>query len=132
MPRFASAPAASISAFRSVTVTRAPRRASSSAAATPLLAAPTTTTRRPATENIASAQLQRRQTQQREDDSHDHKSGDHLRLAPTGQLEVVMKRRHLEHALPRQAERRDLDNHGQRLGDEHASDDEEQQFLLDE
>src|SRR5688572_6550655 len=120
----------------SVSVTAAPRARSSSAAATPLRAAPTTTTRRPRTEKslspTPSPQLQRRQAEEREDHRHDQKSGDHLRLAPPHQFEVMVERRHLEHSLARELERRDLDDHRGRLGDEHAADDYEQQLLLDE
>src|SRR5688500_4566647 len=99
----------------SVSVTTAPRLASSLAAATPLRAAPTTTTRRFRTEKslspTPSPQFQRRQAEERENHRQDQKSGDHFRLAPSDQLEVVVDRRHLEDALTRQLEGGDLDNH---------------------
>src|SRR5882672_3026043 len=122
---------------RSVSVTRAPRSASSSAAATPLRAPPTTVTFWPSTENGRAAplcafcslllsmsltQLQRRQAEQREDDSQNQKPGDHFRFAPADQLEVMMERRHLEHALAGHLERCHLDNHRQRFEHEHAAD----------
>src|SRR5687767_4755198 len=120
----------------SVSVTTAPRFASSSAAATPLRAAPTTTTRRFRTEKslspTPSPQLQRRQAEQREDHRHDEKAGDDLRLAPSNQLEVVVDGRHLEDAIARELERGDLDDHRERLDDEHAAHNRQQQFLLDE
>src|ERR1044071_9254399 len=120
----------------SVSITRAPRRSASSAAAMPLRAAPTTTTRRPRTENpvasTPSPQLQRRQAEQRKDDSHDQKARDHLRLAPSDQLEVMVDRGHLEHALTCELEGSNLDDDGQRFDDEHAADDGEQQLLLDQ
>src|SRR5262245_3494966 len=120
----------------SVSVTSAPRLAASSAAAMPLRAAPTTTTRRPRTENTfastPSPQLQRRQTEQRKDDRHDHKARDHLRLTPSDQFEVMVNRRHLEHALAGELEGGDLDDHRERFHDEHAADDRQQQFLLDQ
>src|SRR5215510_1287704 len=111
----------------SVNTTRAPLRASNSAAATPLLAAPTTTTRRPSTVNDSlrtpSPQLQRRETEQRKDDGDDEKARDHLGLAPSNELEVVMQRRHLEHALAGELERGDLDDHRHPLEHEDAADD---------
>src|ERR1051325_1339656 len=133
-PRALNRPAAAKASLVSGSTTCAPRRAASSAAAMPLRAAPTTTTRRPRTENSStpSPQLQRCQAEQRKEDGHDHESGDHLRLAPADQLEVVVNRRHLEDALPRQFEGGHLDDHGERLDDEHASDDRQQQLLLDQ
>src|SRR5678815_4135408 len=120
----------------SVSTTRAPRRTSSSAAAMPLRAAPTTTARRPTTENASpptsSPQLQRCQTEQRKNDRRDQKSRDDLRLAPSEQLEVVVQRCHLEHALAGQLEGGDLDDHRHPLEHEDAADDRQQQFLLDE
>src|SRR5262245_24008554 len=114
MPDAASASAPSNDSRLSLSVTRAPRLRSSSAAASPLRAAPTTTTCRPSTENdwstMASPQLQRGQAEEREDHRRDQESRDDFRLAPADQFEVVVKRRHLEDALPRELERRDLDD----------------------
>src|SRR5258706_4316416 len=102
----------------------------------PLRAAPTTTTRRPRTENpvasTPSPELQRCQAEQRKDDRDNQEARDHLRLAPPNELEVVMDRRHLEHALARELEGSDLDDHGERFGDEDAADDWQQQLLLDQ
>src|SRR5204863_6145058 len=85
----------------SVSVTRAPRRASSSAAAMPLLAAPTTTTRRPATVKLptSSPQLQGGEAEERKDHRHDQEPRNDLRLAPSNQFEVMVNRRHLEDTL---------------------------------
>ena len=44
-------------------------------------------------------QLQRRQRKQREHQRQDPEAGDHLRLGPSSQLEVVMQRSHAEDAF---------------------------------
>src|SRR6266550_6814343 len=120
----------------SVSITRAPFFAASSAAAMPLRAAPTTTTRRPCTEKPVAAtpspQFQRRQAEQRKDDGQDHEPRNHLRLAPSDQLEMVMDGRHLEDALAGELEGGDLDDHRQRFDDEDAADDRQEQLLLDQ
>src|SRR5438270_903815 len=127
-------------------MTTAPLLTSSFAAAIPLRAAPATVTRLRSTSNPkspapsresrvrrqSSPKFQRRQTEQREDDPDDHKPRDHLRFAPPHELEVVVQRRHLEHALSGQLERGDLDDHRQRFEDEDAADDAQQQLLFDE
>src|SRR5207244_2915663 len=79
-----------------------------------------------------SPQLQRRQAEQRKDDGHDQEAGDDLWLAPPDQLEVMVNRRHLEHALARELEGRDLDDHRERFDDEDAADNRQEQLLLDE
>src|SRR5579862_59048 len=101
-------------------VTAAPCFASSAAAAIPLAAAPTTVTRLPLTTGAmrslpflprsSSPQLQRGQAEERKHDRGNHKPRDHFRLAPADQLEVMMERRHPEHALSGRLERRDLDD----------------------
>ena len=48
------------------------------------------------------------------------------------QLEVVVQRRHAKHALARQLERRHLHDHRERFEHEHAADEHQQQFLLDQ
>ena len=65
--------------------------------AEPLRAAPATVTRLCCTSNPKSlipsphsAKLQRREAEQRKHDSHDHEAGDHLRLAPPAQLEMMV------------------------------------------
>src|SRR5215216_5828086 len=134
IPRWRNRDASSNEGRTSVSSTRAPLRASSSAAAMPLRAAPTTTTRRPATVNPStpSPQLERCQAEQRKDDGQDQEARDDLRLAPTDQLEVMVDRRHLEHALAGELEGRDLDHDRRRLHHEDATDDDEQQLLLDQ
>src|SRR6266571_346390 len=138
-PRRRSGSAATASSRVSDSVTCAPRRASSSAAAMPLLPAPATVTRFPstlnpktATPNRASAKLQRCQAEQRENNRDNHEARNHLGLAPADELEVMMDRRHFEHALSGQFEGGHLDDDRQRFEHEHAADDAEQQFLLDE
>src|SRR4051812_42078628 len=103
-PSGRSASASGTSTRTSVNVTRPPRAVSNCAAAMPLLAPPTTVTCIPATLNTRSPQLQRRQAEQRKNDPDDHEPGDDLRLAPADQLEVVMERRHPEHAAAGQLE----------------------------
>ena len=107
------------SARVSVSITRAPRRASSSAAAMPLRAAPTTTTRRPSTEN-ASLPRHHRSFNVVRLNSAKMTARIRKRVMTFGslqpmQLEVVVERRHLEDALAGQLERGDLDDHRQRL-----------------
>src|SRR6266849_9665235 len=82
---------------------------------------------------ILSAELERGQTEQRKNDAHDHEPGDHLRLAPSAELEVVMERRHPEQTLASgRFEVADLQDHGERFEHEDAADDRQQQLLLDE
>src|SRR5215467_6120842 len=112
-PNGASASTPATCGCTSDNVTRAPRRASSSDAATPLRAAPATVTRLPRTSNPPSTvhrspQLQRRQAEQREDDADNHETRNHLRFAPANLFEMVVERRHLEHALAGHLERAHL------------------------
>src|SRR5256885_16700143 len=80
-----------------------------------------------------SSQLQRREAEQREDDREDHEARDHLRLAPADQLEVVVERRHAEQPLSaRRLEVADLQDDGERLEEEDAADDRQEQLLLDQ
>src|SRR5262249_52950895 len=141
-PSWRSGSAAGASGCVSDNVPRAPRFASSSAAAMPLLAAPATVTRFPFTSGsrapsheppaTTSPELQRCEAEQREDDSHDHEPADDLRLAPPALLEVVMERRHLEHALAGHLEGRHLDDDRQSFEQEDAADNKQQQLLLDQ
>src|SRR5688572_4930761 len=107
-PAARSLPASSKAERSSLNVTRAPRETSSSAAAIPLRAAPTTTTFWPLTEDsfIRLPKLQRRETEQRKNDRDDQEARDDLWLTPSDQLEMVMQRRHPEHAFAREFERR--------------------------
>src|SRR4051794_37729598 len=112
--------------------TPAPPAASASAVARPEPPSPNSATRCPAKlvtgvmeASSGSAQLQRRQADQRQQDGDDPEPDDDLRLLPALLLEVVVKRRHPEHALAGELERRDLDDHRQRLEHEQPADDAE-------
>src|SRR5215831_20028738 len=78
-------------------------------------------------------QLQRREAEEREDDRENQKSRDDLGLRPADELEMVMERRHLEHALAApKSVRSHLNDHGRRFHHEDAADDRQQQLLLDQ
>ena len=64
-----------------------------------------------------SPQLQRRESDQGQDESDDPEADDDLRLGPPQLLEMMVDRRHPEHALAGHLERGDLDDH--RHGFEH-------------
>src|SRR4051812_19796895 len=80
----------------------------------------------------SSSELQGREAEQREDDRDNHEPRDDLRLAPSDELEVMMDWSHPENTVAGRLERRHLDDHGERLDDEHAAHDDEEEFLLDE
>ena len=75
---------------------------------------------------IASDRMDRlcevKQTDQRQDHCDDPKANDDGGLAPAELFEMVVDRRHLEDALARQLEGRDLDDHRHRLEHEEAAD----------
>ena len=73
----------------------------------------------------ASPQLQRRQSGKRQHDRNDPEADDNLRLGPALLLEVMVQRRHHEHALSRKLERNDLHDYRHRLKHEQATDDTE-------
>src|SRR5258705_7662056 len=79
-----------------------------------------------------SPQFQRREAEQRAQDRGDHKARNDLGLAPSNQLEMVVKRRHPEDTPAGQLERPDLNDDREGFHDEDTSDDAEQQLLLDE
>ncbi len=56
-------------------------------------------------------QLERRQADQRQDDGDDPEPDDHLAFRPTELFEMVVDRRHQEHALAGQLEPGDLNDH---------------------
>src|SRR5471032_2376112 len=101
----------SASALSSMRITSRPRRARKLAAATPDLPAPITSM----LFNRSSPQFQRGQAEESEDDGHDPEPDHDLRLAPASQLEMMMKRRHLEYAPAGGLERDDLDDHRESL-----------------
>src|SRR5690606_18915725 len=122
------------------TVTRAPARARKRTRSMPSMPSPTTVTRAPsrfgagviASELLVRVTVSYRQGQRdaREAacDAHDPEAGDHLWLAPAEQFEVVVERRLAEDAPPaRGLEVGDLDDVGQRFGDEDEADQREQQ-----
>ncbi|KAI3478036.1 hypothetical protein L1887_60088 [Cichorium endivia] len=74
-------------------------------------------------------QFQGCQADQHENHGDDPETDDHARLGPALEFKVVVDRRHAEHALAGQLERRDLDDHRQGLHDEHATHDEQDDFL---
>src|SRR2546423_1839638 len=67
------------------------------------------------------SQFQGREAEEREEDGDDPEAHDHLRLAPAGELEVMVQRRHLEDAPSSELERGHLDDHRRRLHDEEAA-----------
>src|SRR5665213_2383512 len=118
----------------SQTRTRAPDRAAQRAIARPDSPRPSTSTE-VSSRRVISTQFQARQadkTQQHRDDPEAH---DDLRFLPSRLLEVMVQRRHLEEApafavaQPRVLEPADLRHHRQRLDDEDAAHDPEDDLL---
>src|SRR5690606_20335612 len=79
---------------------------------------------------IALSQLQGREREERADERDDPEADDDLRLGPAEQLEVVVDRRHAEDPLPAELEGADLEDHRERLDDEDAADDRQDERLL--
>src|SRR5713101_5782055 len=77
-------------------------------------------------------QFQRGQRSERKDQRRNPEAHDDFRLAPAHQLEMMVDRGHAKNALPREAERGDLQNHRQRLDNENAADEKEQDLLLED
>src|SRR5215471_6852615 len=131
-----AAPACAMRAsLSSQPITSAPPANSALALARPEAPSPNTATLRPAkvvTGIMAapSPQLQRRQAGQRQHDRDDPEADDDLRLGPAELLEMVMQRRHLEHALAGEPEREHLHDHRHRLEHEQAADDGERDLVL--
>ena len=67
---------------------------------------------------------------QRQHDRDDPEADHDLRLGPALLLEMVVERRHPEHALAGQLERDDLHDHRHRLEHEQAADDRQHDFVL--
>src|SRR3989338_4262222 len=130
--RAAASAATADSGLSSLTVTRAPRAARKRAAAAPVRASPTTSAFRSFSSIVSSPQLQRAQGEQRENQRGNPETDDDLRLLPPDELEVVVERGHAEDAPAGQLEGADLQDHRQRLQDEHAADEEKQDLLLDD
>ena len=74
--------------------------------------------------------LVQREADRAADRGDDPEAQDDLRLRPGAELEVVVDRRHQEHALAERLERGDLDQHRQRLDDEDAAEDDQQHLGL--
>src|SRR4051812_29593134 len=77
-----------------------------------------------------SSQFQRREPGKREHNRDDPESDHDLRLGPALLLEMMMQRRHAEHALAREAERDHLHDHRDRLEHEQSAHDRERELLL--
>src|SRR6056297_3637254 len=123
------------SALSSKACTRAPPAINARAVASPDPPRPNRATSRPAKTvegvmPISSSQLERRQPDHRKHDGDDPEADHDLRLGPAQLLEMVMDRRHLEHALARQLVGGDLDDHRGSLEHEQAADDGEHDFVL--
>src|SRR5262249_29825038 len=100
---------------------RAPEACSARTAASPLRASPSTPTDRPWSSGswiIASPQLQGGETDQRQDRGDDPEPDHDRRLLPPFLLEVMVQRRHAEHAPAGELERADLNDDRARLQNE--------------
>src|SRR3954453_22792111 len=78
-----------------------------------------------------SSQLQRREAGEREHDRDDPEADHDLRLGPALLLEMMMQRRHPEHALAGEAERDHLHYHGNRFQHEQAADHGQHDLVFD-
>src|ERR1700683_459468 len=67
-----------------------------------------------------------------EEPAEDPEADDHCRLRPASELEMVMDRRHAEDTAVEDAEADDLEDHRERLHDEEAADDQQQQVQVQE
>src|SRR5262249_11306993 len=117
-------------------ITSAPPANSALALARPEVPSPNTATLRPEKEatgimielpprSSPSPQLQGRQAGESQHDRDDPEADHDLRLGPAELLEMVMQRRHLEHALAGEPERQHLHDHRHRLEHKQAADDGE-------
>src|ERR1700689_2518363 len=121
------------SAASSQASTRAPPCFSAKAAANPERASPSTATvslRKLATGIIASPQLQRGEAGDRQDRGDDPEADDDGRLLPALLFEMVVERRHAEHALAGEFEARHLHDHRHGLEHEQPADDRQHEFVL--
>src|SRR5690242_14477765 len=78
----------------------------------------------------ASSQLERRQPDKGENDCDDPEPDHDLRLGPAELLEMVMDRRHLEHAFAGELEREHLHDHRDRFEDEQSADHRQHDLVL--
>src|ERR1700678_2982399 len=102
-------------------------------AATPDRAIPTTTTLVPSSLRMSFlSQLQSRQREQSHHQSRDPKAGNDLRFFPAQLFEMMMDRRHLEDPLLAQLVTAHLQNYRQRFDHVDTTDENEQDFLLDQ
>src|SRR4029077_10227006 len=83
-------------------------------------------------QNALLPQLQRRQRKQRKNQRDNPEPHDDLRFAPPEQFEMVMNGRHAKNAFAAQLERAHLQNHGKRLNYKHATNEKQQNLLLDD
>src|SRR5918993_681226 len=74
--------------------------------------------------------LVEREADRAADRRDDPEAQDDLRLRPRHELEMVVDRRHEEDALAERLEGEDLDQHAQRLDDEDAADEDQQDLGL--
>src|SRR5690606_13166809 len=113
--------------------TSAPPAASASAVAMPEPPRPKRASRLFAKERagiIALPQLQGRKADQGEHDRDDPEADHHLALGPAKLLEMVVDRRHQEHAPAGHLEPGHLDDHRHELDHEQAADDGEHDLVL--
>src|ERR1700676_3908371 len=76
------------------------------------------------------SQLQGRQPGEREHDRNDPDANDDLRLGPAELLEMMVDRRHLEHALAGELKRHHLHDDGHRFEHEQPADDRQHDLVL--
>src|SRR5689334_13998285 len=115
----ACAALATLSALSSAAITSAPPAFSAWQLASPEPPRPNTATVFPAKEVTGiiarSAQFQRGEAGEREHHRDDPETDHDLRLGPALLLEMMVQRRHAEHAFARHLERHHLDDHGDRF-----------------
>src|SRR5690242_9942856 len=131
----ACAALATFSALSSAAITSAPPAFSAWQEASPEPPRPNTATVLPANEvtgimALPSAQLQGGETGERQHHRDDPEADHDLRFGPALLLEVVMDRRHPEHALARELEGHDLHDHRHRLEHKQSADHRKHDLVL--
>src|SRR5215813_5042944 len=130
----ACAALATLSALSSAAMTSAPPAFSAWQLASPEPPRPNTATVFPAKEVTGimnrSAQFQRGEAGERQHHRDDPEADHDLRLGPTLLLEMMMQRRHHEHALARHLERDHLHDDGNRFDHEQPADHGEHDLVL--
>src|SRR5271170_2887261 len=125
---------ATLAASSSKATTSAPPASSALALASPELPSPNTATFLPAkvVTGITTRlpQFQGRQPRQREHDRDDPETNNDLRLGPAELLEMMMDRRHLEHAFTGELVRHHLHDDRHRFEHEQAADDGKHDLML--